>query len=654
MRIILFLFPFFIYAQQAQKIQTTICVNTPNTKIKTGKIKVLLFENNKEVFEKTLSKSCLNFTTNKGIFKAIISSECCPAKEINWNTDSATANPFNFQVTLDEKSILLNEVKIKAVFQRFRKAGDTLVIRTTDVETRPHSDATSLFEEIEGLSIDEYGAMRIFGNRVEAVTIENNRIFGGDPSLTMLNIRSDMIEEMEFIEKQMANGKTKRVLNIKLKANRKKGIYGTIEAGIEPRKSFLGNAKINKIIKNGFLSSFATINNINQPFSNANDIMLSSYGNLKQEVMSTSTLMGLYTDPKMEGFDEDDKIDLSHGRTTLTSIGSNVSFGNKKKEMSIFFVANKNNQQFNQSNRSITNFENQRQNTNQNIDNKLFSKSIYLNINGKINLSKRLVFNYSNQTNSEKKQSNIEDSTLIKNFASNEVLVKSSSDKNQLISSNFLQGSLALQGKKKGGKQLLYAFHQYNDNESNQFSTFNIQTNSAIRRAYLTNNFGIEAIKSYAISNRIALEHRLSITNENVNFNQNSEVYKIRIDKQSIVNTPIDFNTYMLYQRPRWNAILDWGSWFFKSQRSNEVAKTNIYQQLHTIRLAKINFKLPAINSLSIGYSFQPETPLVQDVLNAPDSSSLFAQVNGNFDLKPVLKREFSLRAGNQMSKRLF
>lgn len=168
------------------------------------------------------------------------------------------------EVEQKERTIALEEVVIKQKRKRFEYKGDSLIINLHTDDARPHASAKTLFEKVQGLTIDWGDNISIHGKPVTAITIDGKTIFGGLPALTLDNIKADMIERMEFIETTDASGKTQSTLNLKLKEDRKNGGFGNIGAGFAPNARYSVNGNFSKITSKGFFNVFSSANNINE------------------------------------------------------------------------------------------------------------------------------------------------------------------------------------------------------------------------------------------------------------------------------------------------------------------------------------------------------------------------------------------------------
>ncbi|WP_420385626.1 carboxypeptidase regulatory-like domain-containing protein [Roseivirga sp.] len=91
--------------------------------------------------------------------------------------------------------------------------------------------------KLPGVEIDKNGTVKLIGKKVAEVLVEGRTFFNGTTKLAIDNIPSNAIEKIEFIDNyQKVNflkglGGDKLVMNLKLKENKKKILFGDISVG---------------------------------------------------------------------------------------------------------------------------------------------------------------------------------------------------------------------------------------------------------------------------------------------------------------------------------------------------------------------------------------------------------------------------------------
>jgi hypothetical protein len=624
------------------------------------------------IFSKTFSKkdSCLTFTTNSsGTYRLIIQSDCCPAIIKQWNAEDVPNN-HRFDFTLKERLIKLREIEVKAIRQRIRQSGDTLFINTEDVVTRPHADATALFDKIPGLQIGVGGNVSIMGKSVRSVTIDGKQIFGGVASLTLSNLRADMIKEMEFVEKQLPGGQTYSQLNLRLKENRKNGIYGDVAAGYGTGNNWLGKAAANKINGKGFFNAFLTSNTINERGIDGKTIERLNYAAMKNALNASGSVIGLYDNTSNEiKLDLDDRIALSPlaGLNRFTSGGINITRTfSPKVEIDGFLFFDNSRQNISQSkevNQFLGDLTQRTENSTlqRNVLNKLTG-----NVNAKIQLSEKLEWRVSDQFGFGNNATNFSDSlrTNLQPIGLNNAFFATQNTA-QNETNHRLQSTLIRKGN-KGGKvtSLVYELTQnfnpinkeFTNEGSTSFATFS--QSQRLEKDLRQNNHYFQLNQSIPLSRRFLIEGKAKQLIENKQFYQST----ILLDKSnaliqdslSMTNYVSEIGAYLLYQRPRFKAIGSGAFTSFSSQRNQDGTSIKINQNFLFTPFTKLEFKLRK-STLSARYGRNILLPDWQQVILPIDSSNLSNLIIGNLLLKPYkedrldISSSFSSKKGLQV-----
>lgn len=131
---------------------------------------------------------------------------------------------YEFQVTLDEKTQVLNEI-IVTEFKRFEQHGDTTSYFVKAFRDGTERNIEDVLRKIPGVEVNEDdGSLKYLGKRVEAVQLDGDDLFGFRYSSATKNISADMIEKIDAIDhfnsNPLLNGLVESkttALNLKLK-----------------------------------------------------------------------------------------------------------------------------------------------------------------------------------------------------------------------------------------------------------------------------------------------------------------------------------------------------------------------------------------------------------------------------------------------------
>lgn len=135
---------------------------------------------------------------------------------------------------------ILKEIVIKHDFKPLVVKKDTLIY---DVKSFTNGNERKLKEQLEklpGVEVDKNGGVKVQGKKVTKFLVEGDSFFGGGTKLGVENIPANAVDKVEVIDHFNEVGFMKQVsdsedlaMNIKLKDDKKKFVFGDVEAGLE-------------------------------------------------------------------------------------------------------------------------------------------------------------------------------------------------------------------------------------------------------------------------------------------------------------------------------------------------------------------------------------------------------------------------------------
>ncbi len=151
--------------------------------------------------------------------------------------DSSVQNFGNVKLT--QKSRLLQEVVIKQQVAAIRFKGDTTEFNADSFKTAANANVEDLLRILPGISVDNKGQVTAMGQKVKKVLVDGEEFFGDDPTLVTKNLRADMVDKVQVFDKNsdqadftgVDDGEKSKTINITLKADKKKGYFGRVNAG---------------------------------------------------------------------------------------------------------------------------------------------------------------------------------------------------------------------------------------------------------------------------------------------------------------------------------------------------------------------------------------------------------------------------------------
>jgi hypothetical protein len=135
---------------------------------------------------------------------------------------------------------VLKEIVIKHEYKPIIIKKDTLVY---DVKAFTNGNERKLKEQLEklpGVEVDKNGGVTVQGKRVTKFLVEGDSFFGGGTKLGVENIPANAVEKVEVIDHfnevgfmKQVSGSEDLAMNIKLKKDKKKFVFGDLEAAAE-------------------------------------------------------------------------------------------------------------------------------------------------------------------------------------------------------------------------------------------------------------------------------------------------------------------------------------------------------------------------------------------------------------------------------------
>lgn len=142
-------------------------------------------------------------------------------------------------ITLDDKTKVLDEVVVKNEAPPVTVINDTVQYNANSFKTAPNSSVEQLLKKMPGIQIDKDGTIKAQGEKVQKVLVDGKEFFGDDPKIATKNLPADAIDKVQVYDKQsdqaeltgFEDGNYEKTINLKLKQDKKKGMFGKISAG---------------------------------------------------------------------------------------------------------------------------------------------------------------------------------------------------------------------------------------------------------------------------------------------------------------------------------------------------------------------------------------------------------------------------------------
>lgn len=164
--------------------------------------------------------------------------------------------------------------------------GDTVQFKADAFKTRPNATVEDLLKKIPGVQVDKDGAVSAQGESVQKIYVDGKEFFGNDPKLATKNLTADMVESVQVFDDmseqarftRVDDGSRSKAINIKLKKDKNKGVFGRALAAHGDQGRYEGNLSANVFNGNNRLSLLFNANNINKQGFSFSDIISSMGG----------------------------------------------------------------------------------------------------------------------------------------------------------------------------------------------------------------------------------------------------------------------------------------------------------------------------------------------------------------------------------------
>ncbi|OAB28185.1 CarboxypepD_reg-like domain-containing protein [Flavobacterium fryxellicola] len=199
----------------------------------------------------------------------------------------------------------LKEIVIKHEFKPIMIKKDTMTFDVKSFANGNERKMKEILEKLPGVEVDKNGGVTVQGKKVTKMLVEGKSFFGGGSKLAVENIPADALDKIEVIDHFNEVGFMKQVsdsdelaINVKLKADKKKFVFGDVEAGAEVGNAdngfYLGHAALFYYSPKSNVSFIGDLNNIGKRTFTFDDLMRFG-GGMSTFLSGRKSLTNLYS-----------------------------------------------------------------------------------------------------------------------------------------------------------------------------------------------------------------------------------------------------------------------------------------------------------------------------------------------------------------------
>lgn len=149
--------------------------------------------------------------------------------------------------------------------------GDTVVYNAEAFPVKENAVAEDLLKKLPGVEVDRQGNIKALGQEVKQVLVDGKPFFGNDPKAATKNLPADAIDQVKVYDKRsdqstfsgFDDGSGEKVVDIRLKADRRRGRFGRSTIGYGTNQRWSANGMYNQFAPKRQLSLLGSANNVN-------------------------------------------------------------------------------------------------------------------------------------------------------------------------------------------------------------------------------------------------------------------------------------------------------------------------------------------------------------------------------------------------------
>ncbi len=222
---------------------------------------------------------------------------------------------------------------------------DTIEFNAKAFKTKPDAVVEDLLKKLPGLEVDRAGNIKAMGEQVRKVLVDGKEFFGNDPKVATKNVPAEAVDKVQVFDKKseeeeftgIDDGSRNQALNLVLKEDHKKGVFGHIMGGYGTNNHYQGNAKIYRFTDKVQMAALGMQNNVNKYGFSFQDYMDFNGGMGNMMSGGGSARIAISMDNSMP-------IDFGqavNGLSTSGAGGANFSYAwNQKRRVFISYLAN--------------------------------------------------------------------------------------------------------------------------------------------------------------------------------------------------------------------------------------------------------------------------------------------------------------------------
>ncbi|MBC7874323.1 MAG: outer membrane beta-barrel protein, partial [Ferruginibacter sp.] len=174
-------------------------------------------------------------------------------------------------LVLNDKMKVLEEVVITNEAPPVTLINDTIQYNAGSFKVQPNASVEQLLKKLPGVKVEKDGTIKAQGETVSRVLVDGKEFFGNDPKIATKNLPADAVDKVQVYDRQsdqaqltgFEDGNYEKTINLKLKKDKKKGLFGKVNGGAGNKERYEGKFNVNSFKGARQFSAIGMGNNTN-------------------------------------------------------------------------------------------------------------------------------------------------------------------------------------------------------------------------------------------------------------------------------------------------------------------------------------------------------------------------------------------------------
>ena len=174
-------------------------------------------------------------------------------------------------IPLGNKYKTMNEIVVQAEAPPVTIIQDTIEYNAGSFKTSPNANVEDMLKKLPGVKVEKDGTVKAQGQKVNKVFVDGKEFFGNDPKIATRNLPADAIDKVQVYDRMsdqaqitgFDDGNSEKAINLKLKKDKKKGMFGKASGGLGTDQRYEGKFNVNSFKNERQLSAIGMANNDN-------------------------------------------------------------------------------------------------------------------------------------------------------------------------------------------------------------------------------------------------------------------------------------------------------------------------------------------------------------------------------------------------------